>query len=50
MSTLETWMGILFILILTFLFLSPNMHGNEIISSLGRIQVDTIKALQGQGG
>ncbi len=48
MSTLETWMGIVFILILVFLFLSKDMKGNEIIGSLGKVQIDTIKALQGQ--
>lgn len=49
MSTLEAWLGFVFILILVFLFLSPNMKGNEIIGSLGQVQIGTIKALQGQG-
>jgi len=49
MSTLETWLGIIFILVLVFLFLSPNMNGNQIIGSLGQVQIGTIKALQGQG-
>ena len=50
MKALEAWLGFVFVLILIFLFLSPNMQGNQIIGSLGKVQVDTIKALQGTGG
>ena len=46
MSTLQAWLGFVFILVLVYLIVAPGMNSNQIIGSLGQIQIDTIKALQ----
>lgn len=50
MPILQQWLGIIFVLILVYLLvLAPNARTNEILKSLGGLQIDTIKTLQARG-